>query len=357
MEAPPGMTPPIELRRLDLDRLTDDDIRALLPLAAVLRKEARPDDAPPTAASLRASLTAAAGLKELAVEMVVAWEGDRAVGRAMAYVPTGVDNRHMLQLDPQVAPERRRRGVGRSMLGWALEVTRRHGRRLIVGGTGARVPAGDAFALAFGARASLQASLNELDLQEHDPRLFGPDGLVATWIREGPERAPAYELAWLPRPYAEDALAPFAALKSAMNDAPRGELEVEDRVYTAESLRDTDAYESAAGYQPWTLVARHTASGDFAGFTEMVWHPDNPAIAFQGDTAVVPAHRGHALGKWLKATMLERLHRERPQVRVVRTGNADSNEAMLGINRALGFRQAEGGTAYQLDVEELARRL
>ena len=357
MEPPSSTPPPIELRSLDLARLTDEDVGALLPLAAALRKEARPDDAPPTAASLRGSLAAVAGMKELVVEAVVAWEGDRAVGRAMAFVPTGVDNRHMLQLDPQVAPDRRRRGVGRAMLGWALDVARRHDRRLIIGGTGARVPAGDAFALAFGARPSLQASLNELDLEEHDPRLFGPDGLVAAWIREGPGRAPDYELAWLPRPYAEEALVPFAALKSAMNDAPRGELEVEDRVYTADSLRDTDAYEITAGYQPWTLVARHAASGDYAGFTEMVWHPDNPAIAFQGDTAVVPAHRGHALGKWLKATMLERLRRERPQVRVVRTGNADSNEAMLGINRALGFRQAEGGTVYQLNVEELARHL
>lgn len=357
MELPPGATPPMELRPLDLARLTDDDVVALLPLATALRKESRPDDAPPTAASLAGSLAAVAGMKELTVEAVVAREGDRVIGRALAFLPTGVDNRHMLQLDPQVAPDRRRRGVGRSMLRWALEVARRHDRRLIIGGTGARVPAGDAFALAFGARASLPASLNELDLQEQGPRLFGPDGMVAAWIREGPLRAPGYELAWLPRPYEEEALGPVAALKSAMNDAPRGELDVEDRVYTADSLRDNDAYERAAGFRPWTLVARHTATGDYAGFTEVVWHPDNPAIAFQGDTAVVPAHRGHALGKWLKAAMLERLHRERPQVRVVRTGNADSNEAMLGINRALGFRQAEGGMAYQLDVEELARRL
>jgi mycothiol synthase len=357
MEPPSSTTPPMELRPLDLTRLTDDDVRALLPLATALRKESRPDDAPWTPASLRASLGATAGMKELDVEMVVAWEGDRAIGRAVAFVPTGVDNRHMLQLDPQVAPDRRRRGAGQAMLRWALERARRHDRRLIVGGTGARVPAGDAFALAFGARASLQASLNELDLEEHGPRLFGPDGLVAAWIREGPERARDYELAWLPRPHAEEVLVPFAALKTAMNDAPRGELDVEDRVYTAESVRDVDAYESAAGYLPWTLVARNATSGDYAGFTEVVWHPDNPAIAFQGDTGVLPAHRGHALGKWLKATMLERLRRERPQVRVVRTGNADSNEAMLGINRALGFRQAEGGTVYQLDVEELARHL
>jgi GNAT superfamily N-acetyltransferase len=357
MEPQERATPPIEYRPLDLASLTGDDVQRLLPLTEALRKESRPDDAPPTATSLRASLSALVGMRELAVEMVVAWEGPRAIGRAMAFVPLGADNRHMLQLDPQVLPDHRRRGVGRAMLRWALDVARRHDRRLILGGTGARVPAGDAFALAFGARASLQASLNELDLDEHGPRLFGPDGLVAAWLSDGPRRAPDYELAWVPRPYPEEVLIPFAALKSAMNDAPRGELDVEDRVYTATSLRDNDAYESVAGYQPWTLVARHVGSDAYAGFTEMVWHADNPAIAFQGDTAVVPAHRGHALGKWLKATMLERLHHERPQVRRIRTGNADDNAAMLGINRALGFRQAEGGTGYQLDVEELARRL
>ena len=164
-------------------------------------------------------------------------------------------------------------------------------------------------------------------------------------------------MAWLPRPHPEATRAPFAAMQAAMNDAPRGELEVEDRVYTADTVRDIDAYVSAVGFQAWTLVARHAASGDYAGFTEVLWHPDNPAIALQGDTGVLPAHRGHALGKWLTASMLDRLRRELPQARVVRTGNADSNEAMLGINRALGFRQAEGGTVYQLDVEELARRL
>jgi len=357
MEPQESTPPPIEYLPLDLARLTGDDVQRLLPLTEALRKESRPDDAPPTATSLHSSLSALVGMRELAVEMVVAWEGPRAIGRAMAFVPQGADNRHMLQLDPQVVPDRRRRGVGRAMLRWALDVARRHDRRLILGGTGERVPAGDAFALAFGARASLQASLNELDLEEHGPRLFGPDGLVAAWLRDGPRRAPGYELAWVPRPYPEEALIPFAALKSAMNDAPRGELDVEDRVYTANSLRDNDAYEAVAGYQPWTLVARHVGSDTYAGFTEMVWHADNPAIAFQGDTAVVPAHRGHALGKWLKATMLERLHRERPQVRCIRTGNADTNAAMLGINRVLGFRQAEGGTGYQLGVEELARHL
>lgn len=260
MEASASTSPPVELRTLELADLTDVDVHALLPLAEALRREALPGDAPPTAASLRASLAATAGMRELAVEMVVAWDGPRAVGRAIAYVPQGADNRHLLQLLVQVTPGSRRRGVGRAMLRWALDVARRHDRHLIVGGTGARVPAGDAFALAFGARASLQDSMNELDLGEHGERLLGSDGLVAAWIDEGPRRAPGNDLAWVPRPYPEAVLVPFAALKSAMNDAPRGELDVEARVYTVDSLRDNDAYETVAGYQPWTLVARHVAS-------------------------------------------------------------------------------------------------
>jgi len=356
---------PFELRPLDLARVSDDDVRALLPLMRALRQEAHPDDDPPTEAGLRGSLLGVNHMSELRVEAVVAWEGAdgdrradrRAIGRAFAYVPVGRDNLHLVQFDVQVAPDRRRRGVGRALLAWGLALARRHDRRLIVGGTGARVPAGDAFARAFGAREVMRASTNELDLDEHGPRLFAPDGVVANWLREGPLRAPAYELVWMPRPYPEEVLLPFAALKTAMNDAPRGDLDVEDRAYTPDSLRDNDAYDARAGLVPWTLLARHAASGAYAGFTEIVWDPERPRVAFQGDTAVIPAHRGHALGKWLKATMLDRLHRERPEVRVVRTGNADSNEAMLGINRALGFRQAEAGVVVQLEVDELASRL
>ncbi|MEA1903199.1 MAG: GNAT family N-acetyltransferase, partial [Actinomycetota bacterium] len=55
-------------------------------------------------------------------------------------------------------------------------------------------------------------------------------------------------------------------------------------------------------------------------------------------TMVDPAHRGHALGKWVKAAVnLEALEKW-PGGRYEETGNAEGNDAMLGINRAMGFR-------------------
>ena len=68
-----------------------------------------------------------------------------------------------------------------------------------------------------------------------------------------------------------------------------------------------------------------------------------------------PAHRGLGLAKWAKATMLERLRRERPGVRQVRTGNAFSNGPMLAINEALGFQVISTRTDWQALAAEVRR--
>jgi GNAT superfamily N-acetyltransferase len=107
----------------------------------------------------------------------------------------------------------------------------------------------------------------------------------------------------------------------------------------------------AEGTEKWSIFARHDATGELVGFTEVGWNAAQPETVFQWATAVRPDHRGHALGKWLKATMLDRILRDRSGVVDVRTGNADSNDAMLGINHGLGFRPYIADTVWQMSTE------
>ncbi len=353
----PSARAAIDLVPVDLAVLDEVAVAGVATVRDRLRRELEPFDARVGEDATRRLLVGLAQMREVAVELVLARLDDGVVGLGVAAAPVAGDNAHLLQADLAVVPEARRRGVGRALATWALGVARRRERRLVIGVSHDTVPAGEAFARALGAREGLRSRVNELDLARYGERLFGADGLVARWLADGPARAQGYALDWLPHPLPEEVLEPFAALSQSMNDAPRGALEVEDRAYTAASLREVDAYAAARGDVAWTLLARRLGDGAFAGFTDLHWNPDNPRVAQQGDTAVAPEHRGHALGKWLKAAMLERLHQERPDVRVVRTGNADTNAAMLAINEALGFTVAREAIVWQVATEELARRL
>ena len=70
-----------------------------------------------------------------------------------------------------------------------------------------------------------------------------------------------------------------------------------------------------------------------------------------------PKFRGHGLGKWLKAAMLLKVLAERPDVTLVRTGNADMNVPMLKINHALGFKPYIAHTVWQLDTAAVGAKL
>lgn len=137
-----------------------------------------------------------------------------------------------------------------------------------------------------------------------------------------------------------------------MNTSPRENLDIEDAHMTPDQLRQMERMQAAAGTQRWTVYASETATGRLAGFTEVSWNPNRSQIVTQGGTAVPPEFRGRGLGRWLKAAMLDRLLCDLPDARFVRTGNADSNAAMLGINQALGFRPYLSRCVWQLETEK-----
>ncbi|MEN8151804.1 MAG: GNAT family N-acetyltransferase, partial [Planctomycetota bacterium] len=81
--------------------------------------------------------------------------------------------------------------------------------------------------------------------------------------------------------------------------------------------------------------------------------PDEKTMIHQFITGVRPPYRGRGLGKWLKAANLLRVRREFPQVTVVLTDNATTNEAMLSINKRLGFEKYREEENFQITLEGL----
>jgi hypothetical protein len=66
---------------------------------------------------------------------------------------------------------------------------------------------------------------------------------------------------------------------------------------------------------------------------------------------VAAAHRGHRLGRWLKADNLARARAHQPALAVLQTGNAESNAHMLAINIDQGYKPHRVITNYQAPAE------
>ena len=256
------------------------------------------------------------------------------------------ENTHLVQFNLGVDQEHRRQGLGRALLGCCADAARREGRRLMITDTNERVPAGAAFMQRLGAERGMQMHTNQLVLAELD------SALIQQWQEDGAARAAGFTLGFWDGPYPDDQLDAIAKLTDVMNTAPRENLDMEDMHFTPEQIRQQEKMRTAMGTQHWTVYAAETATGRFAGFTEVQWNPNRPEIVSQGGTGVFPEFRGLGLGRWLKAAMLARILQHRPEAKYVRTGNADSNAAMLGINHALGFTPYISRTVWQLDTEK-----
>ena len=273
---------------------------------------------------------------------------DRA-GAAAGFVFVGrslnePENAHVRWTEIGVLPEHRRHGVGRALYRAAVEVCLDQGTDLVfMGMTSDRVADGTHFAEAIGASAGLVMKTNQLDLAAVHR------ATVAEWASLDPA---GYRLESSDDVVPDRLVQPYIDAANSMNDMPKGTMRFNDERMTEAQLRERESWRKQTGVRSRLIVAVDDATGEGAGFTEVTYDPKVPHLIWQQGTGVVAKHRGHKLGLWMKAVMLERILREWTEAKYVRTGNANENQWMLAINTQLGFRHAWSNTMWQLPVAE-----
>jgi GNAT superfamily N-acetyltransferase len=279
------------------------------------------------------------------------WDGDRPVtalarddrGRVVGVLEIDLphwDNTHLGVVDVTVDPLLRRRGLGRRLFEAGVERVRAAGRTLVLAEC-VEQSAGADFLKAMGFDQASEDVMRRQDLLTVDwPRLD------LEYARAEPHAA-GYELVRMPGETPEDMVAEVLRMTEAINDAPTDALDIEDEVFSPERIRAFEAARQAEGWRLYRLVARHRGTGVLAGHTMTGVQGEQPWFGCQYDTSVLRAHRGHRLGRLLKIGMLRWLADAEPQLRVLDTWNAASNEHMIAVNEALGYQVVARAIGWQ----------
>ncbi len=251
-----------------------------------------------------------------------AHDGDALVGVAELELPL-TENLDVGWAEVDVLPEHRRRGTGRLLWEAVVDRARAAGRTRVGGEVSVALVDGGPgleFAEAMGAVEKHREDHLLLDLPVAEEQV-DPAYDVVTWRGRCPD----------------EHRAPYLAMRNQMNaDVPTGELDLEPTVLDDARLASSEERLMKA-YDVRVAAARRRSDGAFGGYS-LLFVPYGADHAWQDDTLVMPAHRGHRLGAALKAHNYAGLPDD---LRVVHTWTAPSNGAMHHTNTALGFRVVE----------------
>jgi GNAT superfamily N-acetyltransferase len=345
MTTPSGYT----IEPANLETATDAEVQEIAQFRQDLALEQRPED-PPTPLAVIAQWLRARPPGQWRAVFVARDRGGKLAGYGVASRNLkDTQNGHIRWSEIAVEPEHRRKGLGRALVARVLGSLVDQGDDLaLIAETNDRVPSGEAFAKAISAKPGLPMKINQLDLHAVDRTG------VAEWARATPK---GYKLVSIDDRVPDEFVNAYIQASEGINDMPRGDLAFNDWKLTEAQIRQRESFYQQAGLTFWLLLAIDAQSGEGVGLTEVEFNPLDPHAIQQEGTAVVAAHRGHGIGLWLKAVMLERILAERPDSHFIRTGNANVNAQMLAINTKLGFTYAWQSTLWQLPIVDARKAL
>ncbi|HVV36355.1 MAG TPA: GNAT family N-acetyltransferase [Acidimicrobiales bacterium] len=339
----------MNIERWDPQTASDDELREVHAFGEPLALELDPETPPEPFELWRREVLQTSSFAE-EKRWLARDTGGVIVGGAFLSLDRSGNNAHRANFDIEVAASQRRRGLGRALLAPVLDAAANDGRTTLTAGA-PQGSVGEKFLAAVGTTHAFLDRRSRLRVAAVDEaRLDG-------WIADAKSKAADYSLVFFDGPVPDEYLDAVMKVHEAMNDAPREGLDLEDEHDTREHFRDREARLFARGSRRIQLVARHDPTGELAGFTTISWHPLLPQMAWQWGTAVTREHRGHAIGRWIKAVNYRNLRELNPKAEFVDTWNAGSNQWMLAINDEMGFTPYIWYHAYQGSTESIRKAI
>lgn len=331
------------IEALEVNRLSDDELGPIGALVDAIRAEGKPRAKPRTIRDHRQSLNPPGQIEQ----HHVAWsEAGNPVGFLQVHYADDGSNPHMVRVDVSVDSGHRQKGIASSLLRNALEFTKSAGRTLITGFILSTIPAAASFADHFGLRRTVNFRESVLNIENMNLEQ------LHRWRSDGPNRAHGYSVELIHGSYPERILEGLAGLYMILqrdSPAPEGR---EPNNWTPE-LVASEMDHFLEGAEAITAIALHATSEMPVGLSQLYRRESDPDTWMVTMTMVHPDHRGHALGKWIKAEVNLEALSIWPGGKYAETGNASGNDAMLGINEAMGFEHEYTMTEVEIEVDRL----
>lgn len=306
----------MEITTFDPAHITEPDLTRCHELYAARWAEDRPTEPPMTRAAARHRVqNHPPGLDP--PRWTVARIDGTIAGIAQVLPMIGV-NADMAMLDVTVHPSLRRRGIGTALLRHIL--TDLDHPKVAMWNVSADGP-GEHWALTLGLRRVytaifLRATISDIPSAEPAPKGYR----LLSWRGPAPDAV----------------VASYATARTTITEAPTGAAAYQPPKWTVKSVRDHESRLRSNDFDNRVVVALH--GNEVVALSELFLTKNIPHRADQGDTAVLPAHRGKALGRCIKLHQIALLRSENSPVKLIYTANAQTNTHMLHVNTSIGFK-------------------